>query len=206
MRATPVRSRYSTQQLAGVDEAGRGPLAGPVVAAAVVLPAGNSLGGIRDSKKLTRKTRERLDLAIKEHAVCWAIGEADVSEIDSLNILQATLLAMSRAVGALSVFPDLVLVDGCHAPDLTCRVRTVVKGDQVVPSISAASILAKVYRDKIMVGFHHHYPEYGFAANMGYPTRSHLAALAQYGPTAIHRRSFAPVRAVLHNFAGEGQR
>jgi ribonuclease HII len=206
MRAEPLGRPYSSTRLAGVDEAGRGPLAGPVVAAAVVFPAGDTLDGVRDSKKLTRKKREYLDQAIKDRAVCWAIGEADVTEIDSLNILQATLLAMSRAVGALPVLPELVLVDGCHAPDLTCRVRTVVNGDQVVPSISAASILAKVYRDKIMTGFHHFFPEYGFATNMGYPTRSHLAALARYGPTAIHRRSFAPVRAVVHDFKRDGKR
>ncbi len=188
------------QQVVGVDEAGRGPLAGPVVAAAVMLPPRYSLSGIGDSKQLTRRKRERLDRMIKEQAVCWAIGEADVPEIDTLNILQATLLAMSRAVGALAIHPELILIDGCHAPDLSCKVRTVVKGDVFVPSISAASILAKVHRDKLMIGFHHHYPQYGFATNMGYPTRRHLVALAQHGATAIHRRSFAPVRAVIRNF------
>ncbi len=187
------------QQVVGVDEAGRGPLAGPVVAAAVVLPPRYALNGMGDSKQLTRKKRERLDRMIKQQAVCWAIGEADVPEIDTLNILQATLLAMSRAVGALTIHPELILIDGCHAPELNCKVRTVVKGDVYVPSISAASILAKVYRDKMMIGFHRQYPQYGFATNMGYPTRRHLLALAQHGATAIHRRSFAPVSAVMRN-------
>lgn len=202
MKTEPMRASLYKQQAVGVDEAGRGPLAGPVVAAAVMLPARYSLRGVGDSKQLTRKQRERLDRMIKEQAVCWAIGEADVPEIDKLNILQATLLAMSRAVGALALQPELILIDGCHAPDLNCKVRTVVKGDEFVPSISAASILAKVHRDRLMIGFHHHYPQYGFATNMGYPTPRHLVALAQYGATAIHRRSFAPVRAVMGNFEG----
>lgn len=195
-----MHTSLDEQHVVGIDEAGRGPLAGPVVAAAVILPVRYSLNGIRDSKQLTRKKRERLDRMIKQQAVCWAIGEADVPEIDRLNILQATLLAMSRAVDALTIYPELVLIDGCHAPDLNCKVRTIVKGDVFVPSISAASILAKVHRDKLMIGFHHHYPQYGFATNMGYPTRRHLLALAQHGATAIHRRSFAPVRAAMRNF------
>ncbi len=181
---------------AGVDEAGRGPLAGPVVAAAVMLPARYSLNGMGDSKQLSRKKRECLDHMIKDQAICWAIGEADVAEIDALNILQATLLAMSRAVSALAMRPEIVLIDGNHAPDMDCEVRTVVRGDIYVPSISAASILAKVHRDKLMLEIHHQHPQYGFSTNMGYPTRRHLLALAQHGPTDMHRRSFAPVRAV----------
>jgi ribonuclease HII len=200
VKAEAMHKSLHEQYVVGVDEAGRGPLAGPVVAAAVILPARYSLSGIGDSKQLTRKKRERLEQMIKEQAVCWTIGEADVPEIDTLNILQATLLAMSRAVDALTIHPELVLIDGCHAPELNCKVRTIVKGDVFVPSISAASILAKVHRDKMMIGLDHHYPQYGFATNMGYPTRRHLLALAQHGATAIHRRSFAPVRAVLRNF------
>ncbi len=183
----------------GVDEAGRGPLAGPVVAAAVILRPDCRLEGLDDSKRLTRKQRDHLDPLIKRAALCWAIGAATVREIDAMNILQASLLAMSRAVAALTARPNLVLVDGCHAPNLNCEVQAIVKGDQKIASISAASILAKVHRDQIMIDYHCQYPQYGFATNMGYPTPAHIRALRLHGVTKTHRRSFAPVRAAIRD-------
>ena len=191
--------------IVGVDEAGRGPLAGPVVAAAVMVPQNFHLRGLGDSKKVTKRRRESLDLEIKKQAIGWAIGEANVNEIDTLNILRATLLAMSRAVDSLSIKPNLVLIDGCHVPHLVCEVRAVVKGDASVPAISAASILAKVYRDRMMTDFHRQFPEYGFDTNMGYPTRHHIHALKTYGATRIHRTSFAPVRSVVGVPGGASQ-
>ncbi len=190
---------------AGVDEAGRGPLAGPVVAAAVILPAHYSLTGLGDSKRVSRTMREHLEREIKHQALCWAIGEAGVDEIDMLNILQATLLAMYRAVSSLAIDPELVLIDGCHAPELGCKVHTVTRGDALVPCISAASILAKVHRDNIMTGLHNDYPQYGFATNMGYPTRRHLHALAKFGASEVHRRTFAPVRTVIRENSGRAR-
>ena len=183
--------------LAGVDEAGRGPLAGPVVAAAVVLGDSCSILGLADSKTLSAPRREALAGEIREHASAWALGMASVEEIDQMNILQATLLAMQRAVQGLGTAPDLVLVDGNSAPRLSCPVRTVVRGDATIQSISAASILAKVARDAILQGLDAVYPGYGFAIHKGYPTAAHRQALHELGPSPVHRRSFAPVRQLL---------
>jgi len=183
------------QLIAGVDEAGRGPLAGPVIAAAVIL--GNVIEGLADSKKLSAATRERLSLEIKARAQAWAIGRADVWEIDQMNILRASLLAMQRAVAALAIQPHEVLVDGNQLPALDCCARAVVGGDASVPEISAASIIAKVTRDREMGELDLHYPGYGLAVHKGYPTRAHVAALEQLGPSPVHRRSFAPVRRLL---------
>ncbi|MDH3638480.1 MAG: ribonuclease HII [Gammaproteobacteria bacterium] len=182
----------------GVDEAGRGPLAGPVVAAAVVLPRLYELSGLDDSKVVSPKRRRHLERLIKTQALSWSIGRAEVEEIDRLNILQATLLAMQRAVSMLNVAPDLALVDGNQAPSLTCRVQTIVKGDATEPTIAAASILAKVYRDRVMRALDARFPGYGFADNKGYPTPRHLQALRERGVTRIHRRSFRPVRSAIN--------
>ncbi|MBT8054577.1 MAG: ribonuclease HII [Gammaproteobacteria bacterium] len=179
---------------AGVDEAGRGPLAGPVVVAAVILDPGNPVDGLDDSKKLSEKQREELFPLIRDRALAWSVVEVDVEEIDTLNILQATLLGMQRAVQALSPAPALALVDGNRAPSLDCEVRTIVQGDRLEPAISAASILAKVSRDRLMSEFHRHYPCYGFDRHKGYPTAEHMRLLQKHGPCAIHRKSFAPVR------------
>lgn len=183
--------------LAGVDEVGRGPLAGPVVTAAVMLDSGYAIDGLADSKRLTAKKRKMLDLEIRRHALCYSIGQADVHEIDQLNILQATMLAMQRAVAGLTTRPHKILVDGNRVPDLPCEAEAIVGGDGLVDEISAASILAKVYRDSLMEDLHRQYPEYGFDKNKGYPTRMHREALLQYGATPCHRRSFAPVRNVV---------
>ena len=183
--------------LAGVDEAGRGPLAGPVVAAAVVLGDSCSILGLADSKTLSAPRREALAGEIRQHAAAWALGMASVEEIDQMNILQATLLAMQRAVQGLGTAPDLVLVDGNRAPRLSCPVRTVVRGDATIQSISAASILAKVARDAILQELDAVYPGYGFAIHKGYPTAAHRQALHVLGPSPVHRRSFAPVRQML---------
>jgi len=185
--------------LAGVDEAGRGPLAGPVVAAAVVLSAAYPIDGLADSKTLRAPRREALAGEIRLHAAAWALGMASVEEIDQINILQATLLAMQRAVQGLGMTPDLVLVDGNRAPRLSCPVRTVVRGDALIQSISAASILAKVSRDAILQSLDVAYPGYGFAIHKGYPTAAHRQALRALGPSPVHRRSFAPVRRLLEN-------
>jgi len=185
--------------VAGVDEAGRGPLAGPVVAAAVVLSASYSIDGLADSKTLSAVRRETLAAQVRAHAAGWALGMASVEEIDRLNILQATLLAMQRAVQGLVITPDLVLVDGNHAPRLSCPVRTVVRGDALIKSISAASILAKVARDAILQHLDGEYPGYGFAIHKGYPTAAHQRALEALGPSPVHRRSFGPVRRLLEN-------
>ena len=183
--------------MAGVDEAGRGPLAGPVVAAAVILDPDHPIEGLADSKVLTARKRERLAEAIRAHALCVSVAEATVEEIDRLNILQATLLAMQRAVRGLRLKPGLVWVDGNRAPVLEQPVRTIVKGDALVPAISAASILAKVQRDAWCLQVHEQHPEYGFASHKGYPTAEHLEALRRLGPGPWHRRSFAPVREAL---------
>jgi ribonuclease HII len=179
--------------VAGVDEAGRGPLAGPVVAAAVILDPRRPIEGLADSKTLTAARREALAREIRRHASAHAVAQADVAEIDALNILHATMLAMRRAVEALGVAPDEVLVDGNRCPDVACRVRAIVKGDRDVAAISAASILAKTVRDALLVELDAAYPAYGFAQHKGYPTPEHLAALARHGPCPAHRRSFAPV-------------
>ncbi len=185
------------ERVAGVDEAGRGPLAGPVVAAAVILGNGHGIVGLADSKKLSASKRESLAVKIKANALCWALGRAEAEEIDRINILQASLLAMQRAVAKLSVSPDLALVDGNRSPDLGCDVYTVVKGDASIAAISAASILAKVARDAEMRELDRSHPGYGFAAHKGYPTVAHLRALARLGVSPVHRRSFAPVRRLL---------
>ncbi|WP_417512094.1 ribonuclease HII [Methylophaga sp.] len=187
----------NTLIIAGVDEVGRGPLAGPVVTAAVILNPDNPIAGLADSKKLTEKRRESLVSLIKEHALAWAMGRAEPDEIDELNILQASLLAMKRAVEALSIVPEHVLVDGIHAPKLNCPVTTIIKGDQSEPAIAAASILAKVARDQEMIALEEQYPGYGFAKHKGYPTKQHQQALLTLGVTDIHRRSFGPVHKAL---------
>lgn len=182
---------------AGVDEVGRGPLCGDVVTAAVILDPNNPITGLNDSKKLTEKRRETLYLEIKEKALSFCIARASVAEIDELNILQASLLAMHRAVAGLSVQPEFVLVDGNRVPNWPYRAQAVVKGDSRVPAIAAASILAKVTRDREMAEFDTVYPGYGMAGHKGYPTKVHLEALKQLGITPIHRRSYAPVRAIV---------
>jgi ribonuclease HII len=179
--------------VAGVDEAGRGPLAGPVVAAAVILDDLNPIRGLNDSKKLTAKRRETLFDEIRARALCFAIAEASVQEIDQINILQATLLAMKRAVEALRLPPKLVLVDGNRLPTLSIRAEAIVQGDALVPAISAASILAKVQRDRLCQAMHQQYPLYGFDQHKGYGTAQHLAALQTHGPAPCHRMTFAPV-------------
>jgi ribonuclease HII len=181
----------------GVDEAGRGPLAGPVYAAAVILDERHLISGLADSKKLSEKKRDKLAAEIRQHALAWAIGRADVAEIDQINILQASLLAMKRAVESLPFMPSQVLVDGLHCPRLTMPAQAIVKGDGCVAQISAASILAKTARDAVMLELHDVYPQYGFDRHKGYGTADHLAALRQHGASPAHRASFAPVKAVL---------
>lgn len=204
-----MRSRGVTRQhaldwrrpgaVAGVDEAGRGPLAGPVVAAAVVLDASRPIAGLADSKTLTPSRREVLAGEIRAHSIAWALGWADAAEVDALNVLQATFLAMRRALRALSVEPAHVIVDGNRCPDLRgvvreCTVEAVVRGDATVASVSAASILAKCARDEHMLELDQRYPGYGFSAHKGYPTAAHVAALRRLGPSPVHRLSFAPVQ------------
>lgn len=180
--------------ICGVDEAGRGPLAGPVSAAAVILDASRPIEGLADSKKLSEKQRERLAPLIRERALAWAVAYAGVEEIDHLNILQATLLAMQRAVQALPVRPQQVLVDGLYCPHTGIPSQAIVKGDSRVAAISAASILAKTARDELMLQLHLRYPQYGFDAHKGYPTAAHLAALKLHGVSEVHRKTFKPVR------------
>lgn len=183
--------------LAGVDEVGRGPLIGAVVTAAVILDPARPIAGLADSKRLTAARREALAMEVRDKALAWALGRAESHEIDTLNILHATLLAMQRAVAALPVQPSAVLIDGNRVPALPMPARAVVKGDATVPVISAASILAKVARDAEMAAMHVRYPGYGFDSHKGYPTPAHLDALRRLGPLPEHRRSFAPVRALL---------
>ncbi|BBI99511.1 ribonuclease HII [Ferrigenium kumadai] len=185
--------------ICGVDEAGRGPLAGPVSAAAVILDEANPIEGLADSKKLSEKQRDLLAPVIRERALAWAVAYAEVGEIDSLNILQATLLAMKRAVLALPVQPHQVLVDGLYCPKTGIPSEAIVKGDSKVAAISAASILAKTARDELMLQLHDQYPHYGFAVHKGYPTAVHLAALREHGVSDVHRRSFKPVRELLQH-------
>jgi ribonuclease HII len=187
----------SIETEAGVDEAGRGPLAGPVVAAAVILPAQGEIDGLADSKSLSAPQRERLVAEIRRTAMAWGVAAASVAEIDRFNILQASLLAMRRAVARLAVIPHLALVDGNQCPKLMLPMRAIVNGDALVPAISAASIMAKVYRDHVMERLHRRYPQYGFASHKGYATAAHLRALRKFGPCPLHRRSFAPVRELL---------
>ena len=187
----------------GVDEAGRGPLVGAVVAGAVVLDPNNPIEGLKDSKKLTAARREYLYEQIMEKAKAWGVGEASPLEIDQINILQATMLAMRRAIedlaNRLGAWPDKALIDGNRCPELPIAAEAIVKGDAKEPAISAASIVAKVTRDRQMMSLHERHPEYGFAQHMGYPTEAHFAALKQYGACDQHRRSFSPVRKVLES-------
>ncbi len=185
-----------TKLVAGVDEVGRGPLAGPVVAAAVILDPARPIEGLADSKKLSEKRREVLAEVIRERALAWALGRAEVEEIDRLNILQASLLAMQRAVAALQPQAEFALVDGNRCPRLNCPAEAVIKGDERVAVISAASIIAKVSRDREMVELDQHYPGYGLARHKGYPTKAHIESLQKLGVTEIHRRTFGPVRKV----------
>jgi ribonuclease HII len=200
----PSRKSFKLEQLgalwalpglvAGVDEAGRGPLAGPVVAAAVILDDLRPIKGLADSKVLSPRTREALYDEIRGYALCCSIASASAKEIDQLNILQATMLAMRRAIEGLRLLPHRVVVDGNRVPLLKMPVAAIVKGDAKVAAISAASILAKVERDRLCLALHEQYPHYGFATHKGYPTAAHLAALKQHGPCSEHRSSFAPVR------------
>ena len=183
--------------VAGVDEVGRGPLCGPVIAAAVILDPARPIAGLNDSKKLTARQREALFDIICNQALAWSLGRAEVAEIDQLNILHATMLAMQRAVAGLSVQPELAYIDGNRCPTLPCRAEAVVKGDSRVPEIAAASIIAKVTRDREMVVLDQQWPGYGIAGHKGYPTAAHMAALKKLGPAPIHRRSFKPVRVLL---------
>lgn len=182
-----------SQWVVGVDEAGRGPLAGAVVAGAVILNPEKPITGLTDSKLLSEKERERLFALIQENALDWALGRAEVAEIDKINILQATFLAMQRAVAGLKLTPGLILIDGNASPKFAYEVKTIIKGDLSEPAISAASIIAKVTRDREMHLLDQQFPEYGFAKHKGYATKEHFAALAKYGPCPIHRRSYAPV-------------
>jgi len=183
--------------VAGVDEAGRGPLAGPVMAAAVVLGTGNPIVGLADSKLLTARRRAVLADEIRTKATAWCVASASVEEIDRLNILQATLLAMQRAVKGLPVRVDLAMIDGNQRPALDCQTSLIIKGDRTVPAISAASILAKVDRDSLMLDLDREYPMYGFNVHKGYPTAAHLLALTQHGACPAHRKSFGPVKKVI---------
>ena len=185
---------YQSDYLAGVDEVGRGPLAGAVFAAAVILDPFSKIDGLRDSKQLSAKRREILDVLIREQAISFCIARAEVDEIDEINILQASLLAMQRAVKGLSPAPDFVLVDGNRTPGFDCPSDWLVKGDTRSDVIKAAAIIAKVARDKEMQALDSHYPVYGLARHKGYPTAFHLAALQEHGPSPIHRMSFAPCR------------
>lgn len=181
----------------GVDEAGRGPLAGAVFAAAVILDPTKPIVGLADSKKLSEKKREELGVLIKERALAWCVAQASVEEIDTINILQASLLAMKRAIEGLRELPHEILVDGLHCPKVNCFSRAIVQGDDLVPEISAASILAKTARDEDMVRLHAIYPHYGFDRHKGYPVPEHLSALTLHGVSPVHRRSFAPVKVLL---------
>lgn len=192
-----AQTSLCTPIICGVDEAGRGPLAGPVSAAAVILDPAHPIAGLNDSKKLSEKQRDLLAPLIRERALAWAVAYASVEEIDRLNILQATLLAMKRAVQALPVQPERILVDGLYCPDTGISSEAVVKGDSKVAAISAASILAKTARDALMLQLDAQYPQYGFAIHKGYPTAAHLAALREHGVSDVHRRSFKPVRILM---------
>jgi len=191
------KSREYPLLTAGVDEVGRGPLAGPVVAAAVILDPEKPIEGLADSKKLSEKKREYLYPLIREYAISYCVAQASVEEIDELNILQASLLAMKRAIEGLAITPEFVLVDGNKPPDISIPLETIIKGDSLIASISAASILAKVDRDRMMVEYHKQYPEFSFHKHKAYGSRQHMAELAMHGPLEIHRKTFAPVRKLL---------
>lgn len=186
-----------SEVICGVDEAGRGPLAGPVTAAAVILDPARPIQGLRDSKKLSEAQRDALAIEIKEKALSWSIAECSEQEIDTLNILQATMLAMRRAVEGLHIQPSLALIDGNRCPVMTVRSEAIIKGDDKVPAISAASILAKTARDQLLAQLHLQYPEYALDQHKGYPTALHLERLRQFGVSPIHRKSYAPVKALL---------
>lgn len=186
-----------TQLIAGVDEVGRGPLAGPVIAAAVILDPNRPVTGLRDSKKLSEKKRIELDIVIRDQALAYATGRAEVHEIDELNILHASMLAMKRAIESLSVTPQYLLVDGNRLPETNIPGTAVVKGDDREDSIAAASIIAKVMRDNELMALHEHFPNYGFDRHKGYPTRQHIQALHEHGVTEHHRRSFRPVKEAM---------
>jgi ribonuclease HII len=198
-----VARRCGYRRIAGIDEAGRGPLAGPVVAAAVILPIRCPGLGINDSKQLSAKDREQMYATILEQAVAVGIGSADVAEIDRLNILTATRLAMRRAIAQLAPPPDYVLIDAVVLPGLQVPARPIIKGDSLSVSIAAASIVAKVTRDRLMANYHEAFPEYGFLSHKGYGTAEHLARLARHGPCSIHRRTFSPVHDLM-SAAGMG--
>lgn len=183
--------------IAGVDEAGRGPLAGPVIAAAVILNPKKPIPGLTDSKQLSEKKRDALFLKIREQALAWSVARATVAEIDTINILQASLLAMQRAVAGLKIPPQLVLVDGNKCPLFPCEARAIIRGDETEEAISAASIVAKVLRDRLMVFLDKKYPQYGLAQHKGYSTAHHMQALRTHGPSRIHRLTFAPVTECL---------
>ncbi|WP_455209613.1 ribonuclease HII [Kaarinaea lacus] len=187
------------QLIAGVDEAGRGPLAGPVIAAAVILDTNYPIDGLADSKKLSEIRREQLANTIKQYALAWAVGRAEVEEIDTINILQASMLAMQRAVAGLAVSPQHVMVDGNRCPNFPCTASAIVKGDALIPSISATSIIAKVARDQEMIQLDQQYPGYGLNGHKGYPTKKHLEALNRLGVSPIHRKSYAPIKKLLNN-------
>ena len=182
-----------TDMVAGVDEVGRGPLAGPVVAAAVILDPDKKIDGLCDSKKLTPRKRFLISEKIKSNSLAWSLGRADVDEIVQINILRASLLAMQRAVEALTINPDIVLVDGKFTPDINFKKKAIIKGDNLIPAISAASIIAKVERDNEMIALDKIYPGYGFSSHKGYPTRKHIESLERLGITDIHRITFSPV-------------
>lgn len=188
---------YAGEVICGVDEAGRGPLAGPVMAAAVILDPLHPIAGLRDSKKLSEQKRDQLAIEIKQHALAWAIAECSEEEIDRLNILQATMLAMRRAVEALKIQPTLALIDGNRCPVMSVRSEAIVKGDDKVQAISAASILAKTARDHALAQLHLRYPQYALDQHKGYPTALHLERLREHGVSPIHRKSYAPVKALL---------
>ena len=189
---------YAGEVICGVDEAGRGPLAGPVFAAAVILDPAKPIAGLRDSKKLSPIRRDELALIIQRDALAWSIAQCSAAEIDALNILQATMLAMRRAIEGLSVAPTLALIDGNRCPVTAIRTEAIVKGDDKVVEISAASILAKTARDALLLEMHARYPQYAFDQHKGYPTALHLARLKEHGVTPEHRRSYAPVRELLN--------
>lgn len=188
----------------GADEAGRGPIAGPVFAAAVILDPDHPIAGLKDSKKLSEHRRDELALEIKHYAKAWAIAECSIEEIDELNILHASMLAMKRAIESLSIKPELALIDGNRCPKLAIAAKAIVKGDDKVPAISAASILAKTARDAVMLDLHRQYPEYGFDRHKGYPTAYHLEQLGIHGVSPVHRKTYAPVRKILEPEAFSG--
>lgn len=196
-KALLTNTNTAFELIAGTDEVGRGPLAGDVVAAAVILDPDKEIAGLADSKKLNAKQRQQCFEEIITHSRCYAVGRASVAEIEQINVLQASLLAMQRAVAGLTLQPEFVYVDGNRCPEWDYPCEAVVKGDSLIPSISAASIVAKVSRDREMLELDAQYPGYGFANHMGYPTPAHLAALESLGPTPVHRRTFAPVAKLL---------